>query len=241
MVVTEKSISIVEKQLTAALKIVAKRNPRLLDFIADFKGGKGVSISNRWEIWFQIELLSALSQIVNSHDDLFHEVRFPYKMSKAKAKGKSKHGFSTGAIDLAFRPKGGDSGLLAAIELKVKSNPTQAIKGGLHDLLKPQAFITRGWNFRAVYAVCVFVETKYEESDSKYVKFANEYGTIIPFGKRCKAAIIGWNSDGIRSKTNSDRYKEYSSWNKGLLELAKGAGLTINKATANAAQRTKLA
>lgn len=226
-------MSIEKKQLREAFKEVANRNVELLKFFASYKGLNNTSIFNRCENWLQIELLFALSQIVKSESDLSHEVRLEYKKSKAKGSGKSTKGFNTGAIDLVFRPKGGRENLLTAVELKVKLNPTQAIKGGMHDLLKLQAFKTTEWNFRSIYAVCFFASNLKDENKSKYFKFVvknPDCCELLNFGDDWQIAIIGWESKKIAAAPK-ERYSEYSRWNKDFVARARDGGLQINKKT----------
>lgn len=228
--------------LEKAISNTERRNRGVLEFIAHFRDGDNSSVLNRWENWLQVELLFSLNELKVHDKDLYHEHGFSYKKNKSKSAVKSKQGFTTGAIDMAFRPWGGDAGLIAGVELKVKENPTPAIRGGLHDLLKPQAFKTSGWNFRAIYSMAVFANDLEKIEKSKYVKFLGEHpgpgefphlktmGKIVPFGKHFRIALIGWETSP-RSGTTKTFYKEYSLWVKAMLNKAKERKLTINKST----------
>lgn len=216
------------KHIEAAIKSTAKANIKTLKFISTFKSANEKDLRNRWELWLQIELLHQLDSMKVSPEDLYSEYTADYKSNKLKGAKRTAKGFVKGSLDIAFRPPGGDKGLLAGLELKVKQRATAAIRGGLHDLLKPRAFVTGDWQFRAIYAMCVFDSGAYDESDSKYLKFVEDNGwPIIPLGKHFEVALIGWEGKP-RSGVLKDFYGEYDLWVKNLLKEAKESKLTIN-------------
>lgn len=221
-------MSTVLGHLQTAIRATARSNAKTLKFIADFEDAEGKDLRSRWELWLQIELMRQLEGLKIKSKDLYSEYRAEYKANKNKGAGRAKKGFVSGAIDFAFRPTNGDDRLLAGIELKVKPTPSAAIRGGLHDLLKPRAFKTAGWRFRAIYAMCVYPTDSADATSSKYLDFVKKYGwEPIPFGKNFQMVLIGWETRP-RSGDLRDFYAEYDSWVKDLLGKARGEKLTIN-------------
>lgn len=221
-------MTIVLKHLKAAITSTADTNAETLRFISEFKSANGKDLRSRWELWLQIVLMQQLDGMKKYREDLHSEYRADYKANKHKGAGRTAKGFVSGSLDIAFRPNGGDKGLLVGLELKVKRRATSAIRGGLHDLLKPRAFITAAWQFRAIYAMCVFDTASYDKSDSKYLQFVEDSGwPTMPFGEAFTVALIGWEAKP-RSGSLKDFYSEYSQWVKNVLARAKASGLTIN-------------
>lgn len=211
-----------------AIELTAEKNSETLRFISEFKDTHEKDLRSRWELWLQIELMKQLNSIKGSTGELYSEYRADYKLNKYKGAGRTAKGFVSGYLDIAYRPPGTDSGLLVGVELKVKRTAAGAIRGGLHDLLKPRAFVTDKWKFRAIYAACVFDSITSDESDSKYLKFVTDNDwPIIPLGNFFKVALIGWETKP-RSGELKEFYAEYGQWIKTLLNKAKDYNLTIN-------------
>lgn len=214
--------------LTKAIESTAKKNSKTLKFISEFKSANEKDLRSRWELWLQIELMQQLNGMKGRTGDLYSEYRADYKANKHKGAGRTAKGFSSGSLDFAFRPPDADLGLLVGVELKVKRTATAAIRGGLHDLLKPRAFVTAAWRFRAIYAMCVFDSFASDESDSKYRRFVEDNDwPIIPLGKYFSVALIGWETKP-RSGERKDFYADYDQWVKTLLTKARTGNLTIN-------------
>jgi hypothetical protein len=216
------------RHLESAIKGIARENNDTLRFISKFQGSSGNSLRSRWELWLQIELLRQLEKLNST--DLYFEHRLEYKSNKRKGAGKAE--FNTGSLDLAFRPKSADKGLLVGVEIKVRPTPSGAIRGGLHDLIKPSAFKSRegAWPFRAIYAMCVFPkDMASEDSTSKYLQFlqASEYAKMLKLGDEFCVALIGW-EEKPRSGSTGDFYKSYGDWVKEMIAEASRQGLRIN-------------
>ncbi|MES9125722.1 hypothetical protein ABEP66_12065, partial [Cutibacterium acnes] len=191
----EKKMSIIKMNLTKAIEGVANNSPQTLEFISRFEGENTKSLGNRWELWLQVELLRELEKLTQRPNDLISEYRAPYKANKKKGAGRTAKGYVSGCLDIALRPKGGDAGLYAGVELKVKRNASSAIRGGLHDLLKVGAFTTDAWKFRAMYVLCVFDASRAASSRSKYLQFLEDQDwPVVDLGSCFKVAIIGWES-----------------------------------------------
>lgn len=216
------------RHLETAIRSTAKANAKTLKFISEFEGANGKDLRSRWELWLQIELMRQLDSMKTRPQDLYSEYRADYKANKHKGAGRAAKGFVSGSLDIAFRPRDGDRGLLAGLEIKVKRTASAAIRGGLHDLLKPRAFVTSAWQFRAMYSMCVYDTSKDDEQESKYLTFIKANGgKEIPLGKCFRVALIGWEAKP-RSGDKKDFYAEYNRWMKELLAEAKTSNLTIN-------------
>ena len=182
------------------IKILEEASKGTLKNRLDFFSKYDKKPLQRWENWFQMELLYLL--VHSGVKDAWFEDR--YSHDKRTKLPYSKLGFAQASIDIVYRRPNTISHLYTGIELKVQNHPEHSIKGSLVDLLRIGSIVSSEWAFRAIFSISIYLH----ETSSKYIALAREMeGDIINIGPY-KAAIIGWEASSA-SEATLDSYKQW--------------------------------
>lgn len=183
---------------------IATRDREIIKRLNFFYGFEGKPLQ-RWENWFQMELLYKLK----NDGAKYLTFEDAYDHDKRKWLPSSKCDSNSARIDIAYqRPYSRPRGYLTALELKVNDCPINSIRSSLIDLSRIRAFRRNQWCFKAVFSVSMYRTQK----RSKYIDIANDNGAIIDVGPY-KAAIMGWEVDTEENATLAN----YEYWLKEVL------------------------
>lgn len=161
----------------------------------------------RWENWLQMELLHSLHR--KGAEFGWEDIYFYDRRKKGALSAPDK---TTAQIDLTFRPKGADSEIYTAVELKAKLYPDQAIGGVIKDLMRIKSL--KRTNFRAVYGVAIYLP----QEKSAYEDLVEAIGgEIMEIDNYWRLAVLGWEGRPRADELN----KSYAAWCENLVEASK--------------------